>query len=184
MRKLILFILPVLLLTGCFHVPDNLSSSATIEVKEMDFTTLEQSTGSYTEAAPQLFLVQSQVQLDQLWDMYVSGNILNPSPAPQIDFNGNFILAAFAGQKSTGGYSFEITGINTNDAQSGTSDVAVYATLQSPAPGTTVTQALTSPFHVVQVKRQAGFQFEDVYMILTDEQSKSTQIVSVNQTEL
>lgn len=183
MRKLLLLTLPVFLLTGCFHVPDDLSNSSVREVQEIDFTTLEQGTGSYGDGNPRLFLIQSQAQLDQLWSSYILGNFINPNPAPQIDFGSKFVLAAFAGQKSTGGYSIDITGLNTN-AQSGTSDIAVYATLVGPTPGTIVTQALTSPYHVVEVKRQAGFQFEDVYMILTDDLTKSTQIVPVSQNDL
>lgn len=183
MRKFLLLFFPVFLFTGCFHIPDDLSNAATTEVQELHFTTVEQSTGSYSEAEPKLFLVQSQNQLDQLWNMYISGNVLNPTPAPQIEFRSHFVVAAFAGQKNTGGYSFGITEMNTN-AQSGTSDIAVYATLKSPAPDTFVTQALTSPYHVVQVERQTNFKFEDVYMILADDVIQTTQIVPITQNEL
>lgn len=184
MHKFIWAFLPIatLGLTGCFHVPDDLSNSAITEVQEMDFTTVEQSSGSYAATQPALYLIQSQDQLDQLWAMHVSGNILNPSPAPHIDFGSQFVIAAFAGQKNTGGYSFQITDINTN-AQSGTSDIAVYATLESPAPGMVVTQALTSPHHVVRIDRRANFQFEEVYMILTDQATSTTQVVPVNQND-
>lgn len=186
MRKFYLavsLILPATILTGCFHVPDDLNNSTSTEVQEMDFSTVAQGTGSYTDTTPKLLLIQSQPQLDQLWNMYVSGTVISPSPAPQIDFRANFVLAAFAGQKNTGGYSFSITGLNTN-AQSGTSDIAVYATLNGPDPETFVTQALTSPYHVVQVKRRLGFQFQDVYMLLLDEETQTTSIVPVTPNDL
>jgi hypothetical protein len=52
----------------------------------------------------------------------------------------------FQGQKNTGGYSIRISGIERRGDQ-----LVVRATFSAPGPGAIVTQALTSPAHVVSI---------------------------------
>ena len=59
---------------------------------------------------------------------------------------GRVLVAAFQGQQNTGGYSVQITAIERNGDQ-----LVVRATFVVPAPGAMVTQALTSPAHVVSI---------------------------------
>ena len=59
---------------------------------------------------------------------------------------GRVLVAAFQGQQSTGGYSIQITAIERNGDQ-----LVVRATFGVPGPGAMVTQALTSPAHVVSI---------------------------------
>jgi hypothetical protein len=56
------------------------------------------------------------------------------------------IVAVFQGQKNTGGYSIRISGIERRGDQ-----LVVRATFSAPGPGAIVTQALTSPAHVVSI---------------------------------
>jgi hypothetical protein len=59
---------------------------------------------------------------------------------------GRVLVAAFQGQQMTGGYTIAITAIERRGAQ-----LVVHATFTSPGPGAMVTQALTSPAHVVSI---------------------------------
>jgi PrcB C-terminal len=60
--------------------------------------------------------------------------------------SGRVLVAAFQGQRNTGGYSIAITAIERNGDQ-----LVVRATFVVPDPGAMVTQALTSPAHVVSI---------------------------------
>ena len=59
---------------------------------------------------------------------------------------GRVLVAAFQGQQNTGGYSVQVTAIERNGDQ-----LVVHATFVVPGPGAMVTQALTSPAHVVSI---------------------------------
>jgi hypothetical protein len=59
---------------------------------------------------------------------------------------GRVTVAAFQGQKSTGGYAVRINAIERRGDQ-----LLVRATFSAPGPGTIVTQVLTSPAHVVSI---------------------------------
>jgi hypothetical protein len=62
--------------------------------------------------------------------------------------DGRVLVGAFQGQQMTGGYAIRIERLlRTGDV------LRVEARLQSPAPESIVTQALTSPVHVVAVER-------------------------------
>jgi len=56
------------------------------------------------------------------------------------------LVAAFQGQQRTGGYGIRVTAIERRGDQ-----LVVSATFIEPKPGSIVTQALTSPAHVVSI---------------------------------
>ena len=59
---------------------------------------------------------------------------------------GRMLLAAFAGEQRTGGYGIRVDRVERDGAT-----LVVRATFTEPAPGAIVTQALTSPAHVVSI---------------------------------
>src|SRR5712692_2662114 len=59
---------------------------------------------------------------------------------------GRTLVAALQGQQRTGGYAIRITSIERDGAR-----LVVHATFTTPAPGSLVTQILTSPVHVVAI---------------------------------
>ncbi len=92
-------------------------------------------------------LIESEYAFDGLWREIHSGR--SPVPRkPRIDFETRQIAAVFAGEKPSGGYSIEVTGIQTEDEY-----LTVYFREQSPSPGDIVTQALTQPYHIIQFSR-------------------------------
>lgn len=59
---------------------------------------------------------------------------------------GRVLVAAHQGEQRTGGYGIRVDRIERDGDR-----LVVHATLASPAPGSMVTQALTSPAHVVSI---------------------------------
>ncbi|MDP3057127.1 MAG: protease complex subunit PrcB family protein [bacterium] len=83
-------------------------------------------------------------------------------PAP-IDFDKDMIIAVFQGGKSTGGYGTEI---NMIAEKGNTIEVSVLE--NSPGRGCAVTQALTSPFHIVKVQKSDKEAIFNVEKVIND----------------
>lgn len=69
-------------------------------------------------------------------------------PAASIDFDREMFIVAAMGQRRTGGYAIEITQVVENDDA-----LTVYYQLRTPASGSFVTQALTSPYHIIRLPK-------------------------------
>jgi len=92
-------------------------------------------------------LIESEYAFDRLWREIHSGR--SPVPEkPSIDFEALQIAAVFAGEKPSGGYSIEVTAMQTEDEY-----LTVYFREQRPSPGDIVTQALTQPYHIIRFPR-------------------------------
>ncbi len=74
-----------------------------------------------------------------------------PQPVPSVDFDEEMVIARFQGGRSTGGYSTTITGITSRG-----DDLVVSINERSPGPNEMVTMALTSPFHIVRLRKFSG----------------------------
>lgn len=103
-----------------------------------------------------LHVVRDQAELDELWRTHMRLHL--PAPAvPQIDFADSMIVAAFVGQKPTGGYSVRIEEVIRVAATAGQpSQIVVRTSEVIPAEDAVVTQMLTSPFHMVRVEKADG----------------------------
>jgi hypothetical protein len=64
------------------------------------------------------------------------------------DFSREVAVGVFMGLRNTGGYSTQITRVFGS-----ASIVSVFYKSKSPAPGSMVTMALTSPYHVIKIKK-------------------------------
>jgi hypothetical protein len=103
------------------------------------------SQSAYTAPTPTAFLVSSTEQLLSVWRLATGNQI--PQPAtPSVDFSRSRVVAFFWGQKPTGGY-----GVQYVSSQLSGSTLRVTLRLVSPAPGAILTQALTSPFVLLEV---------------------------------
>lgn len=100
---------------------------------------------AYTNQNPEAFLLSSQVQLESVWRLAV-GHMLPAPTIPVVDFDQSRVVAFFWGQKPTGGFGIQL--LNTWLVGS---TLRVELRLSSPAPGAIVTQALTSPFLMLEV---------------------------------
>lgn len=150
-----LLILPValvslLLLFGCLQPPIGNQTS-------IDFTTIEQSANSGLQDRG-AYVITSQAKWQSFWNSSHSNQ--DPIPSlPQIDFSKETVVAVFMGGKSTGGYSIEIEKISFKPVGSGDPGLAPMIIVNfketSPAQGDIVTQATTSPYHIVKIPKQS-----------------------------
>jgi hypothetical protein len=83
---------------------------------------------------------------EALWKSHAPGQT-----PPPVDFKTRFVAAAFLGSRPTGGFSVQITGTRI---AAGT--LIIEFVDRERGPGDIVTQALTSPFHLVTLPRHEG----------------------------
>jgi hypothetical protein len=84
----------------------------------------------------------------RLWQL-MHGNMVDKTPAPDVDFDQQTAVAAFMGTKTTGGFATQIVEVRRDgDA------LAVVVHETTPQPGQLVTEALTQPYSVVLIPRE------------------------------
>ena len=118
-------------------------SIATIAgVPPVTFTTLVDGQGSAIEEERQV-VVRTDAQWKALWAKHAPGQ-----KTPFVDFAKSTVIAVFLGTRNTGGYRAMITEIERHG-----SDLVVTWQEEKPSPDLMVTQALTSPFHIVRIDK-------------------------------
>jgi len=91
-------------------------------------------------------VVRSQAEWDALWKSHAG-----VQPAPSVDFSRELVAAVFLGTRHTGGFRVDITGHRREE-----STLIIEYVERVPAADGIVTQALTSPFHIVKLPRFDG----------------------------
>ena len=91
-------------------------------------------------------IVRTEAEWEALWKLHAA-----PQSPPPVDFATSMVAAVFLGTRPTGGYSVAITGTRRD----GDTLVVEFAE-RRPAPDAILTQALTSPFHIVKLPRHEG----------------------------
>jgi PrcB C-terminal len=75
-----------------------------------------------------------------------------PAPArPRVDFRRHTLIVATTGHRRTGGYGISVRGIRRSGRR-----LVVRTEERAPGSGCFVTQAHTSPYHVVRVRRTSA----------------------------
>jgi hypothetical protein len=110
---------------------------------------------AYQETEPRAFLANNPTRFAEVWNLAVGNRIPRP-PAPSVDFRTRSVAAFFWGLKPTGGYAMEVVGVTY-----GGEVARVILNLQSPRPGAIVTQALTSPYVILELERVRRVVFAD-----------------------
>ena len=99
---------------------------------------------------PAQIVVTNSTQWAELWRKH-SAKQIPAKPAPEVNFDKESVLFVSLGQKRSGGYSVEITGLEQTAGKA-----KVLVKTQAPKPGGMQLQAITSPFHIVAVPRLTG----------------------------
>lgn len=132
-----------------FPVQIQLSGSAAVVARLQDMasgaqtlaiTSLSQRSSNLQTAGTRT--ITSAETFAELWRQH-TGAMDAP---PTVDFGQQTVLAVFAGEKPTGGYSAVITSVKLLDKT-----MTVHYRVNEPAPGTIVTQMITYPAHLVSV---------------------------------
>jgi hypothetical protein len=95
-------------------------------------------------------VVRNQAEWDSLWKKHSVET--NPQPPPFVDFKRQIVVAVFLGEKPTGGYDVEIIRAEQSDGA-----LVLHYREKSPLPGSIAIQALTQPFHIIQMVRDDNF---------------------------
>ena len=92
-------------------------------------------------------LINSQKELDSVWQKIYSIQIPVP-PLPEIDFFQNSLILAARGEQKTSGYDIEIVEIRIS-----TKSVEVSLEHSNPIPNSLILPALTQPFVLVKTPK-------------------------------
>ena len=120
-----------------------LPQSPAEESKPVEFSLLATGTMSAHEGGRTVELITDEAGWRRIWEKVGAGR-----PLPDVSFDTRAVVVAYQGQRATGGYSIEITGIK----RTGTV-LAVTISERRPASGSLTTQVITSPFVAVSVPR-------------------------------
>ncbi len=115
------------------------SETATERIAEASFVGITYGTQSEIKKRTN-YLITSEEGLAKLWKL-VQTNV----PEPKVDFTTHSVIAVFAGQKPTGGYSITVKKIEDGEKRN------VVVTLTSPGADCIVTQIITEPYQIVTV---------------------------------
>ncbi|MEH1912928.1 protease complex subunit PrcB family protein [Nostoc sp.] len=121
----------------------------------IDFTTIARGSDSGYQSASQMVIDNSERWID-LWQQHTS-NAEPPPPIPQVDFTRYSVVAVFAGEQPTGGYSVEILSAETSGSQTQErSPIAITVQYRQREAGDFVTEALTYPYHIIRIPKIDG----------------------------
>ena len=98
---------------------------------------------------PARLLIYTQDQWKEVWEKINSLRLPKPE-LPSIDFKKKLVIAVFMGEHQGGGYDIEIIDILKKEKE-----IIVVVDEKEPSSDSLQTMALTSPYHVVIVKRSS-----------------------------
>jgi len=125
---------------------------------ELPFETIERSDyGDYSVREPRVVLVTSLQEIDRLEglvDQRALGQLA------ELDFQQYFAIAVFRGTQGTSGYDVIIERV----ARRG-DEIVVYAQFWETSPYYEVTMEVTSPYHLIRVRRDDG-ESQEIELVL------------------
>lgn len=116
----------------------------------IEFLTLAWSRESGYQSATGTVIDDSE-QWNNLWQLHTC-NEEPRLPAPQVDFTHYSVIAVFAGEKPTSGYSVEILSVETRGTNEQPS-IAIMVQYRQPEPGEFVSREFTYPNHIVKIPK-------------------------------
>ncbi|GEM_PF-155491 len=102
---------------------------------------------AYRDPNPYAIVAENERDfISRIWPLAAGNRIPRPAP-PQLDLDRYSLAAFFWGSKPSGGYAVDVAKV----VQKRGGVVAVYLKLQRPAPGSIVTQMITSPYVLIEI---------------------------------
>lgn len=123
-------------------------------MKKVNFTTIAQGAYSGYQTASQM-VIDNQEDWEYIWQQHTEGT--EPPPAiPQVDFTNNQVIAVFAGEKPSGGYSVGILTVKIRDSQGeNLPSLIIKIKYNRPQTEDLVTDELTQPYHIIKIPQIA-----------------------------
>ncbi len=110
----------------------------------VDFSTIAKGINSGYPTANRIVISNTAAWID-IWQQHSCDHI-PPPPVPEVDFTQYQVVAVFAGEKPTGGYSVEVTNVEIKNSHL----VAIIKSCQ-PQADALVTEAFTQPHHIIKI---------------------------------
>ncbi len=111
-------------------------------------------------------VIKTKEEFLQLW-ADAHRNLLPPPKAPEVDFEEYQVVIVAMGMRTSGGYSIKINSVNNSKG-----NLMISVTETSPGKGCMLTEALTFPFQMIQIKKNDGKVFFNVTEKVIDCESK------------
>ena len=113
---------------------------------ELPFETIEQSDlGDYSIHEPRIMLIASQREAGQLEGLVSQAAL---GQLVELDFQQYFAIVIFRGNQGTSGYDVMVERVVMRGEK-----VVVYTQFWEPSPHYTVREIVTSPYHIIKVRR-------------------------------
>jgi hypothetical protein len=128
-----------------------ISSSAGLnkeKIISVSFSTIEKGFRSGIKER-KFVVIKTEKEWEEFWRLHKK-TFLPEQQIPPVDFKQEMVIAVFSGEKRTGGYGIEITRVEEN---LGKSQLEVFFLETHPSPKSMVTQDLTQPCHIVNLKK-------------------------------
>ncbi len=125
-------------------------------VAPVAFTTVHRGSDSQVEDAKNV-TARTAAEWRALWKEHSFS-----LPLPKVDFTKEMVVGVFLGMRPTGGHSVTITAIELVSVVRSApgavkhDELVVTYRVEAPAPNAMVTQALTSPVHLVRLPQHTG----------------------------
>lgn len=110
--------------------------------KALSFSTIRKSANS-AQKTPATYALYGEDELRTIWEGAFDGESI-----PNVDFSKYMVVAAFLGNRSTGGYGIEVTEVKETTDE-------LFITIQETIPGPSCNVSLgdTSPVHIIKLPR-------------------------------
>lgn len=138
-----------------FSIDWTVSRYETTVQEKQEFTTIDQGYHSGVTSSAYHAIYDNETWTST-WNQHMQF-MVDPPPPPIVDFSKYTIVAVFMGEVSTGGYA-----INVYDVVDTGSSILVKVEKTQPGPRTIVTQALTQPYHIIQIAKTDKPVFFDI----------------------
>lgn len=138
-----------------FSIEWTVTRFETVVQEELGFTTISVGTHSGITSQANLVIQDKQAWID-LWNQHMLF-MVEPSPPPEVDFSTNMVVAVFMGEVNTGGHALHIYEVVETE-----SSIVVKMERIEPGPRCIVTQALTQPYHIIQIAKTEKLVIFDV----------------------
>jgi hypothetical protein len=122
-----------------------LTTALAAGVTSVAFTTVHRGSDSQVENAKNV-TVRTAADWRALWKEHSFS-----LPLPKVDFSKEMVVGVFLGMRPTGGHSVTITAVDLKG-----DELVVTYREETPAANAMVTQALTSPVHLVRLPQHKG----------------------------
>jgi PrcB C-terminal len=99
-------------------------------------------------------VVANQQDWEHLWREHTS-DVSTPKPVPRVDFEAEFVVAVFSGEKPTSGYGVEIKMMSTRPTTFGHSLVLVVEFAEREASDLEM-DVISGPHHIVKTRSRLG----------------------------